>query len=63
MGQVVKTIEIIEKPKYLLNYVFIIKQLSQNVHNFVQFKCFTIINPFPLTQYNLKKLKYKQKHA
>ena len=50
VGQAAKTIEIIEKPEYLLNYMFIIKQLSQNVHNLVQFKCFTIINPFPLTQ-------------
>ena len=48
MGLAAKTIEIIEKPEYLLNYIFIIKQLSQNVHDFVQFKRFTIINPFPL---------------
>ena len=59
MGLVAKTIEIIEKPEYLVNYIFIIKQLNQNVHNFVQFKCFTIINPFPFTQQNLKKLQYK----
>ena len=61
MDLAAKTIEIIEKPEYLLNYMFIIKQLSHNVHNFVQFKRFTIINPFPLTQKTLKKLQYKRK--
>ena len=57
VGQADKTIEIIENLNFSWNYVFIIKQLSRNVHNFVQFKRFTIINPFPLTQQNLKKLK------
>ena len=50
MGQVNETIEIIEKPECLLIYMFIIKLLSQNVHNLVQFKHFTIINSFPLIQ-------------
>ena len=48
VGQVDETIEIIENLNFSWNYAFIIKQLSWNVHNFVQFKCFTIISPFPL---------------
>ena len=50
MGLVAKTIEIIEKPEYLLIYIFIIKRLSQNVHNLVQFKLLPLFIQFPLTQ-------------
>ena len=37
--------------------------LIQNIHNFVQFKRFTIINPFPLTQSTSKEAKINKKQT
>ena len=63
VGQADKTIEIIENLNFSWNYAFIIKQLSRNVHNFVQSQIFYHYKPISPYSIDFKEAIINEKHT